>query len=332
MLCWICGHPANTREHKFKRTDLVRSSATWAREDLPSFVSGDRWQQIQSPNSTIATFGKVLCGKCNSTRTQPFDRAYETFSEWINRANADLMAMPELDFTKIYGTNFCSSVLNLCKYFVKHLGCRLASDQYQIPPELASSLWANDLGSFEVSCSRSRVLGKLAARGPGILGNFPLLGTYSSSSGTVRGPYITGTIVGYLDVIIRYGFTQRYPWEGDPISHHQPSVRLGLYEGAKTGAHLFDGYLPDSCQSRRFRIGNVDFTLPLLAPDHIRHILSLKRPLEENTLEENIERRLHIIHAILSPFWPELTIQFLEQHLSISDTDTLWRLAFPPGS
>lgn len=332
MLCWICGQPADTREHKFKRTDLVRSSKTWARDDLPYFISGDQWQQIQGPNSDIVTFGKVLCGKCNSTRTQPFDRAYEIFSEWVNRAATDLMAMPELDFTAIYGTNCRSSVLHLCKYFVKHLGCRLASDQYQIPPELPSSLWADDLGSFEVSCARSRVLGPFAARGPGILGNFPLLGTYSSSSGTVRGPYITGTIIGYLDVIIRYGFRQRYPWEGDPVCHHRPSVRLGLYEGTATGIHLFDGYLPDSRESRHFRIGNVDLTLPLLAPDHIRYILSLKRPHQENTLEENIECRLNIAHAILSPFWPELTTQLLEEHLSIPQADALWRLAFPTGS
>src|SRR6185437_2381031 len=166
MLCWICGDFADTREHKFKRTDLVRSSSTWAPDNLPYFVSSDCWRRIQSPNSTIATFGKVLCGNCNSNRTQPFDRAYEHFSEWINQMGEGIMTMPELDFTAIYGNEFKNAVLNLCKYFVKHLGCRLASDGYYIPPDLALSLWADNLGAFKISFARSRVLGDLQARGP----------------------------------------------------------------------------------------------------------------------------------------------------------------------
>jgi len=47
------------------------------------------------------------------------------------------------------------------------------------------------------------------------------------------------------------------------------------------------------------------------------------------TLEENIGCRLKISHAILAPLFPELTMQYLEEHLSIPDTDALWRLAFP---
>ena len=88
MKCWICGGLANSREHKFKKSDLIRSSTTWAPDDRPYFVAGGVKRPIASPNAKIATtFGKVLCVDCNSARTQPFDRAYEAFSRYVNQTD-----------------------------------------------------------------------------------------------------------------------------------------------------------------------------------------------------------------------------------------------------
>jgi hypothetical protein len=327
--CWICGAPAETREHKFKRSDLVRSSATWTPADHPYFFGSGGVRRIRSPNSHAATFGKVLCGNCNSARTQPFDRAYERFSRWVNDAEGGIMTMSHLDFTAIYGSDCQGSVLDLQRYFVKHLGCRLASDRYEIPAGLAQSLWSDLLTPFEISLTRTRVLGDLPARGPGILGNHALFGTYSPSRGTTQGPYLTGVVVGYLDVIIRYAFPDRYPWEGDAVDHRSPNVRLGLYEGPTSGQHLSDGQIPQCVQSRKIQIGEIELDLPVLSPDHLRHILSLERPEPGLTLEQQIERRLEIAYAILAPFVPGLTKEYLEENLSFPETDALWRLVFP---
>lgn len=329
MKCWICGRVANTREHKFKKSDLIRSSASWAPDDKPYFVSGGVKRRIASPNDKIATFGKVLCSDCNNARTQPFDYAYETFSRWVNQIDRQITVLSHLDFSAIYGADFIPSVLNLKKYFMKHLGCRLASLSYAIPAGFASSLWTKDVAPFEITFARSHLLGELPARGPGILGNYPTFGTYSPSAQQVRGPYITGSVVGYLDVIIRHDFAARYPWEGDSVDHQHPTVRLGLYEGSTSGVHPFDGELPDLGNSREFRIGDIGFRLPILSPEHMQYILSLRRPEASMTLDQNINRRLEITHAILSPFFPEMTIPFLEENLSIPDTDTIWRLVFP---
>jgi hypothetical protein len=328
MKCWICGGRANSREHKFKQSDLVRSSTTWAPDDKPYFVSGGVKRPIASPKDKIATFGKVLCSNCNNARTQPFDRAYETFSRWVNQADRSIMALSHLDFCAIYGADFGPSVLNLKKYFMKHLGCRLASDRSAIPAGFASSLWTEDVQPFEISFARSHLLGELPARGPGILGNYPTFGTYSPSTQQVRGPYITGSVVGYLDVVVRHRFAARYPWEGDSVDHRQPTVRLGLYEGPASGLHLFDGELPGSNDSREFRIGASTFRLPILSPEHIQYVLSLPRSEAGMTFEQDIERRLEITHAILAPFFPEMTIPFLEENLSIPDTEAIWRLVF----
>jgi hypothetical protein len=327
--CWICAKVADTREHKFKKSDLIRSSTTWAPDDLPYFIGSGGRRRIPSANSRLATFGKVLCGDCNSARTQPFDRAYEAFSTWVNNAGETIMTMDKLDFTVIYGPNFQPSVLDLQKYFLKHFGCKLASDHYHIPAGLAPSLWTEELKPFEISFARSRLLGDLPARGPGVLGNYPTFGRYSPTSHEVYGPYITGTIVGYLDVIIRYDFADRFAWEGDPVDHHSAQVRLGLYEGSDSGGHLTDGNLPDSGASREFEIGDSKIKLPILTPDHMEYVLSLDRPQAGMTFEQDIDCRLKISHAILSPLFPEMTVQFLEENLSIPDTDKLWRLVFP---
>ena len=329
MKCWICGGLANSREHKFKKSDLVRSSTTWAPDDKPYFVSGGVKRPIASPKDKITTFGKVLCSNCNSARTQPFDRAYETFSRWVNQADRSIMALSHLDFCAIYGADFGPSVLNLEKYFMKHLGCRLASDRYSIPAGFASSLWTESVQPFEISFARSHLLGELPARGPGILGIYPTFGTFSPSTQQVRGPYITGSVVGYLDVVVRHDFAARYPWEGDPVDHRQPTVRLGLYEGPASGLHLFDGELPGSKDSRELRIGGSVYRLPILSPEHIQYVLSLPRPEVGMTFEQDIERRLNITHAILAPFFPEMTISYLEENLSIPDTNAIWRLVFP---
>jgi hypothetical protein len=63
-----------------------------------------------------------------------------------------------------------------------------------------------------MSFSRNPELGDLPARDSGVLGNFPLLVTYAHSTGEVRGPYLSGMIVGYLHIIYRHGQSARYSW------------------------------------------------------------------------------------------------------------------------
>jgi hypothetical protein len=330
--CWICGAPADSREHKFKRTDLARSSQTWATGDLPYLFDARGTRRLQSPHSHHATFGKVLCGDCNSAKTQPFDQAYEKFSAWVNGRGKAILAMDELDFAPIFGSQASTSLLDLQKYFVKQLGCRLASEHFAIPSGLAASLWSQDLAPFEISLARNELFRGLSIRGPGVLGNYPLLGTYSIASGTAKGPYLTGSVVGYLDVVVRYDVASRYSWEGDRLDHRKSRARLGLYADTNPDAHLADGHLPVSSLSRTLRLGDRDFRIPSLSIDHIRYLASLPKPEPELPLAENLDRKLRIAHAILSPLFPDLTLQFLEDNMSLPDADALWQLAFRAGT
>jgi hypothetical protein len=326
--CWICGNPADSREHKFKKSDVAHSSKTWAPADQPYFIRDGNWRRIQGPDSQLVKFErKVICQHCNTTCTQPFDRAYERFATWVNQRGASLMADDRIDFEQIYGAQFQGGVLNLVKYFAKHLGCRLAADGYTIPPSLPPSLAADDLSPFEVSFARNAEIAGVAARGFGVLHNFPVLGNYSPTTKEVHQPYITGMIVGHLDVVYRYGLRSRYPWEGECVLPSSRFAILGEY--IRGAAHLSDGQHPGSETARQFLIGGLKFKIPLLTLEQINYIMSFDRPRADMPFKENIETRLRISHAILSLFYPDVTLSFLEDNLTIPDTDALWKCVSP---
>ncbi len=309
--CWICGDPADSREHKFKQSDVAQSSETWAPGDQPYYVDGQGWRRIQGPGSELVKFEKVLCYACNTTRTQPFDRAYERFAEWVNKKGESLMAETRIDFTEVYGADFQSETANLVRYFAKHLGCRIASESHAMPPGLVASLKAADARPFDVTLARNSKIAGYPMRGTGVLHNFPTLGHYSPTTGEVHGPFISGMTVGYLDVIYRFDYPQRYAWEGDPIQPAQQIVRLGEYiPGAP---HPSSGMVPGSEVSRRITIGGVDYEIPVLSRERIQYLLSLEQPTSEMPDVQNNQARVKIAHAILSPFYPDVTEDFLEE-------------------
>jgi hypothetical protein len=327
--CWICGKPADSREHKFKRTDVAQSSKTWAPEDQPYYLDGSGWRRIQGPNSQLVQFARVLCQKCNTTSTQPFDRAYERFAAWVNQKGANLMEATHINFGEIYGDDFQGETLNLLKYFAKHLGCRIASENFTLPQNLALSLTTGDLRPFEVSFSRNSEIKGYPLRGTGVLHNFPTFGRYSPDTGDIHPSYVSGMIVGHLDVIYRYDYVPRYGWEGDSVLPSNRTVRLGEYvQGAP---HPTNNFTPGSETSRRIEIGGVEFNIPVLSTDHIQHIISLGSPTSNMTLEQNLETRLTIAHAILAPFYPDVTLDFLKDNMTIPDSDALWNIVRSGG-
>jgi len=128
-LCWICGDPADSDEHKFKRSDLVvRYGRSWSTEQQPFVIRGDgssRWTRIQGPNDRKNLYEKLLCRPCNNARTKPFDLAYEHFSQWVLSQGATLCDKTEINFAQVFGSGYASNVMALLCYFAKTLGCRI---------------------------------------------------------------------------------------------------------------------------------------------------------------------------------------------------------------
>ncbi len=196
------------------------------------------------------------------------------------------MREASIDFVEIYGDDYQVGILNLIKYFAKHLGCRIASENWELPAGLVPSLAAESLAPFEISLSRNSEVGGYPVRGLGTLHNFPALAHHTPSTGEVRAPYLSGMIVGYLDVVYRYDWPSRYSWEGDPLVPSDRVVRLGEY--IPGSPHPTDGQIPGAEASRRFNFGGRKFSIHLLTRDHMRHIMSLELPSNDMTIEQNL--------------------------------------------
>jgi hypothetical protein len=326
-LCWICGAVADSREHKFKRSDLLRAADSWSPSDQPSLLRGNRLTRIRGPNSNLVKFSSNICHDCNTTRTQPYDRAYEVFSNWVVPAGARLLDYNELDFSEIYGSEFSHGVLSLLRYVAKHFGCRIVHEGSPLPSDLAAALGRDDLSPFTVSFNVSATCGDFPIRGT--VGNYPVVSVISRVTGEVNSPkYLSGFFSGYLDIIYHYDLPLCYPWEGDVISAPQRRVRLGHYDPVNSQPHPANNEAPGRERRSVFRIGNKDFVIPELSPQHWRHIMSLEMPRKEMTIRENLDARIAVIQAIVSPLYPAVTYDFLRQHLTVSLSDQILASVF----
>jgi hypothetical protein len=138
MDCWICGNPADTGEHKIKKSlpISVWGKGPYRGDAAMSHVKNKRAYDIQGPDSQSIKYLASLCSDCNNRRTQPFDFAYDQFCQFVIRNEQDVLKHRVIDFAEVYGPGFEIAQLNLFKYFVKLLGCHLAHGGWPIPNDL----------------------------------------------------------------------------------------------------------------------------------------------------------------------------------------------------
>lgn len=88
--CWICKAPADSAEHRLKKTDIVRAfgSGPYSGLGAPIHTKGSVSKIIQGPGSSSLKYDKSLCHACNTSGTQKFDRAYDRLISWVY-ANED---------------------------------------------------------------------------------------------------------------------------------------------------------------------------------------------------------------------------------------------------
>jgi hypothetical protein len=131
QLCWICNrNQANSGEHKTKRSDLLTVLGNPTQE-APFFYSDLKKtnRPVKSLKAHILKSPVRICADCNTTRTQPHDRAWERMSdrlrgrclkvgEWV-RANSIFphytrteMTNVQLFFVKLFGCMLCEAKAN----------------------------------------------------------------------------------------------------------------------------------------------------------------------------------------------------------------------------
>lgn len=170
-LCWWCGAVANTREHKFKLSDLKRLSAN-SSEPL---MWGDNETLVNVRSlrkSDRVKFIANLCANCNNARSQSFDFAYEKFSDHVWEKKGGLWRTRYVDMHQIYGAKWEGEVLNLARYVVKHAGCRIAGDGFPVPQEFAHFLGGAELlKNFQVCMFKNPMVYRAQRRISGAKGD-----------------------------------------------------------------------------------------------------------------------------------------------------------------
>ena len=233
--CWICGDPADTDEHRRKRSDLVaRYGPTWTPEHQPFVIRGDgsnRWTRIQGPNDRKNLYELMLCGPCNSARTKPFDQAYQQFSDWVLGSAATLHEKDAIDFAEIFGDAYREKSLDLVRYFAKSLGCRIAHADLEPPTMLRQILTdagRTDTKPLVVTFGINEFWRRIDPTGR-VIGD----DCFDSWPGITDRPCFSWfQTLGYLETFYWYdlAWEDGYPYGGEPMCSSRRSVTLGHHD------------------------------------------------------------------------------------------------------
>jgi len=125
--CWWCGADADSREHRLKASDLRREYGKPPYNDLRTltrFSGGDR-HDFRGTNSNLVKFSKTLCTRCNDTRSQPLDSAWDRFTACLADHEVDVVDAAKLDWSEVFGTDWRAAGADLERYVLKHAICRM---------------------------------------------------------------------------------------------------------------------------------------------------------------------------------------------------------------
>ena len=128
---------ATSREHRHKKTDFIE---VFGKNPNAIVIRDEKGIDVQGPKSKLLKFPKVLCHSCNTTKSQPFDYAYDTFIKYIQKNRDQIIKNGEIDFKEIFPDNSDKQKQNVLRYYIKHICCRLASNDISINQEIIDFL------------------------------------------------------------------------------------------------------------------------------------------------------------------------------------------------
>lgn len=139
-VCWRCGGEAKSREHKWKRSEVVSLFGKGSYGDSVVWIHDDEAEPLRGPKASGLMFSASLCVSCNGARSQPFDRAYEQLSDYLIANHVRLIEERWIDLAEVYGADASIQLPNLARYYGKHIGCRVADGAGRVPHDLKSFL------------------------------------------------------------------------------------------------------------------------------------------------------------------------------------------------
>lgn len=125
--CWICGALATTREHIVKKRLL---NVRYGKKSTPHIYYEDgRIKIAQSTDSVYLKTEKILCKKCNGSLSQPFDTAYDKFTDILKNNQSKISQEGFINLSGL--TNMERN--DLFRYFAKGFGCKIYNEGKNVP-------------------------------------------------------------------------------------------------------------------------------------------------------------------------------------------------------
>jgi hypothetical protein len=130
--CWWCGGKGDAREHRIKRTDLIREFGPGIdRDNL--FVNRARVEtQQRGPNAAVMKFQTPLCACCNNSRSQPFDQAEVAFADYYRANEGEIVGTKRLRMAAVFTRDLSRQAEDLRRYFVKHAACVISDMGFDV--------------------------------------------------------------------------------------------------------------------------------------------------------------------------------------------------------
>ena len=135
MRCWICGAEGNTGEHLVKASDLRKYfGSVTQRKPLYFHSKLKRNIRFGSIKSRLLKSKALICNNCNSSLTQPYDRAWEKLFYYIRENWLKLLKSKQINLKKVFPGYSNKSILFVHLYFVKIFGCQVV--EHSIPIDI----------------------------------------------------------------------------------------------------------------------------------------------------------------------------------------------------
>ncbi|CDZ76123.1 hypothetical protein BN59_00389 [Legionella massiliensis] len=135
--CALCPEIATTREHLIKKTIVDELMFDKPISKRPLKILRPRSCKIvQGSKSDAIKYPPNLCQSCNGHRSQPFDRAYHLFMNYVISNEKNIFSSNRINLNVIKGLN----KEHLFKYFIKSFCCMIDSTQHTKEKTLFSPL------------------------------------------------------------------------------------------------------------------------------------------------------------------------------------------------
>jgi hypothetical protein len=133
MRCWICGAEGNTGEHLVKASDLRKYfGPVTQRKPLYFHTKTKSNIRFGSIKSRLLKSKALICNRCNSALTQPYDRAWEELYSYIVHNWSKIFKTRQINMKKVFPGCSNKSLLYVHLYFIKIFGCQIAENSIPI--------------------------------------------------------------------------------------------------------------------------------------------------------------------------------------------------------